>query len=35
MKSLLKNYNVFSARHNSMTKFCRALFKFENESKLG
>ena len=25
----------FSARHNSMTKLCRALFKCENKLKIG
>ena len=30
-----KNYNIFSARNNSMTKLCRALFRYENEGKIG
>ena len=29
-----KNENIFSARHNSITKLCRALFKCENKLKL-
>ena len=27
--------NDFSARHSSMTKLCRALFKCENNLKIG
>ena len=30
-----KNRNVFSVKHNSMTKLCRALFKYENKIKIG
>ena len=26
---------IFSARHNSMTKLCRAIFKCENKLKIG
>ena len=37
--TLLKNrelfFIIFSARHNSLTKFCRALFKCENKLKIG
>ena len=30
-----KNRIIFSARHNSMTKLCSALFKCENKLKNG
>ena len=30
-----KSLNCFSARHNSMTKLCCALFKCENKLKIG
>ena len=29
-----KKLNCFSAQHNSMTKLCCALFKYENERKI-
>ena len=28
-------FNLFSALHNSMTKFCSALFKCEDKLKIG
>ena len=28
------NEIIYSARHNSMTQFCRALFKYENKIKM-
>ena len=30
-----ENSYLFSAQHNSMTKLCRTLFKYENERKIG
>ena len=30
----LKNYNIFSAPHNSMTKLCGALNKCEDKIKM-
>ena len=30
---MIKDYNILSARKNSMTKLCRALFKYENKIK--
>ena len=30
-RKILKNFS----RHNSMTKLCRSLFKYENERKIG
>ena len=38
-ETLLKNRKIFlkyfSARHNSMTKLCLALFKCENKLRIG
>ena len=30
-----KHFIIIIARHNSMTKLCRALFKYENKLKIG
>ena len=31
----IKNNNKFSAVHNSMTKLCSALFKYDNKLEIG